>query len=82
MNAILLLPSRRQPTTPPGNDACSERRGPAYRAPANDEVLPLVGPAGEPEAVMVVSFEGLSDDEQRKALDSFPGGRRCLIAGD
>lgn len=41
---------------------------------------PPVSPANRPELPMLVSFEGLSADEQRKALAAFPGGRRFVLA--
>ena len=43
----------------------------------SDEVI---GPADEPEAVLDVEFEGLTEDEQRRALAAFPGGRRFRLA--
>jgi len=40
-----------------------------------------IAPAGAPELPMVVSFEGLTPDEQRAALAAFPGGRRFVLQG-
>lgn len=40
-----------------------------------------IAPAGRPEMPMLVSFEGLTPDEQRRALSGFPGGRRFVLAG-
>ncbi len=34
----------------------------------------------EPEAAMPVTFEGLTEAEQQRALASFPGGRRFTLA--
>lgn len=47
------------------------------RLPRNDE---LIAPADEPEAILDVQFEGLTEDEQRAALEAFPGGRRFRLA--
>ncbi|HTJ56659.1 MAG TPA: hypothetical protein VL418_03725 [Devosiaceae bacterium] len=74
MNAILLLSS-------PQRLRRSEAGG-VGRVPANDEVLPMIAPAGSPEAAIAISFVGLTPDEQHRALASFPGARRCLLAGD
>ncbi len=41
---------------------------------------PHVLPADRPELPMLVSFEGLSPEEQHKALAAFPGGRRFVLA--
>lgn len=41
---------------------------------------PRILPPDRPELPMLVSFEGLSPDEQRKALGAFPGGRRFVLA--
>lgn len=40
---------------------------------------PSVAPADRPELPMVVAFEGLSDEEQRRAVSGFPGGRRFVL---
>lgn len=47
------------------------------RLPRTDEVI---GAAEEPEAILEIEFEGLSEAEQRAALDGFPGGRRFRLA--
>lgn len=39
-----------------------------------------IGPADAPERQMLVSFEGLTPEEQRAALAAFPGGRRFVLA--
>jgi hypothetical protein len=39
-----------------------------------------IAPANEPEAVLEVEFEGLTEAEQRAALAAFPGGRRFRLA--
>jgi hypothetical protein len=36
-------------------------------------------PPAPPEAVMYVSFQGLSESEQHAALQAFPGGRRFRL---
>ena len=38
------------------------------------------GEINSPEAPMTVVFEGLTEDEQRRALASFPGGKRFILA--
>lgn len=43
----------------------------------SDEVIAA---ADEPETVLEVEFEGLTDEEQRRALAGFPGGRRFRLA--
>ncbi len=75
MNAILLLSSR---TTPP-------RKGDlpvSFAAPADDGRLLETGAIFGPEEPLFVSFVGLTAEEARKAVASFPGARRCLLAGD
>ena len=47
------------------------------RLPRNDEII---APPDEPEAIIEVEFEGLTEDEQRAALEGFPGGRRFRLA--
>lgn len=39
-----------------------------------------VAPPDEPETIMVVSFEGLTEREQEAALAAFPGGKRFVLA--
>jgi hypothetical protein len=39
-----------------------------------------LGPTNAAELPMEVQFEGLSDAEQQRALASFPGGRRFVLA--
>lgn len=36
-------------------------------------------PPAPAEAIMYVSFQGLSESEQRAALNAFPGGRRFRL---
>lgn len=38
-------------------------------------------PSHAPESLMVVTFQGLTEAEQRRALNGFPGGRRFRLAG-
>ena len=71
MNAIVLL-STRKPPTPAGNDRMT------FDLPANDHSA--LGAIRGPELDIVVSFVGLSEAEQQRALASFPGARRCVIA--
>jgi hypothetical protein len=47
------------------------------RLPRNHEVIAV---AGEPEAILEIAFEGLTEAEQRAALKGFPGGRRFRLA--
>ncbi len=39
-----------------------------------------IGPADEPESILDIEFEGLTEAEQRAVLQSFPGGRRFRLA--
>jgi hypothetical protein len=39
-------------------------------------------PFGAPEQPMVVTFEGLTENQQRAALAAFPGGRRFQLASN
>ena len=48
--------------------------------PEHPETSDAIGSLYGPEALMTVSFAGLNEAEQRRALESFPGGRRCSIA--
>lgn len=71
MNAILLFSAN--PPAPRDEDD----KLPVFPAEgANDEF----GLLGDPEPVLVVSFVGLSATEQQRAIASFPGGRRCVLA--
>ncbi|HEY9012605.1 MAG TPA: hypothetical protein VIN06_16480 [Devosia sp.] len=40
----------------------------------------VIAAADAPESVLEVEFEGLTEDEQRRALSGFPGGRRFRLA--
>ena len=42
--------------------------------------VPHIAPKDEPEAIMTVSFEGLTEREQEAALAAFPGGKRFVLA--
>ena len=48
-----------------------------HRLPRNDEVIT---PPDEPESIIEIEFEGLTESEQRAALQGFPGGRRFRLA--
>lgn len=54
-----------------------------WLAAAHGQILPrtqeFVAGADEPEAVLDIQFEGLTDEEQRAALLAFPGGRRFRL---
>lgn len=55
-----------------------------WLAAQNGRQLPrqheTIAPPDEPEAILDVEFEGLTEDEQRAALTGFPGGRRFRLA--
>ena len=40
-----------------------------------------IAPIDAPELPMIVSFEGLTEAEQRAALSAFPGGKRFVLQG-
>lgn len=40
----------------------------------------MIAAADEPESVLEVEFEGLTEEEQRRAISGFPGGRRFRLA--
>lgn len=42
---------------------------------------PHVASVDEPETIMAISFEGLTEREQEAALAAFPGGRRFVLQG-
>ena len=66
-----------RPTSPDAS-----RRARLWLAAANGQNLnrPIIAPIDQPETVMTVQFEGLSDEEQQAALAAFPGGRRFVLA--
>ena len=74
MNAVLLLSYRRPPVLP---DAESRSM---FEIAADKARLAAIGFADGTEAIIGVTFVGLTEIEQRKALASFPGARRCYIA--
>jgi len=45
-----------------------------------DELAAPLPAIDEPEAVLTVSFVGLTEAQQRAALAGFPGGRRFRLA--
>ena len=47
------------------------------RVPRTDEPLAAID---EPEIELEVEFVGLTEEEQRKALEAFPGGKRFTLA--
>jgi len=73
MNAVLLLSHRRPPALPD-----DESRS-VFEIDAGNLVIARGLPEGA-EPLMAVSFVGLTEPEQRIALASFPGARRCYIA--
>lgn len=59
----------------------SRRARMALGARLHGHALPTyVPPRDEAEAIMVVSFEGLTEREQEAALAAFPGGKRFVLA--
>jgi hypothetical protein len=42
--------------------------------------VPHVAGKDEPESIMTISFEGLTEREQEAALAAFPGGKRFVLA--
>ena len=57
-------------------------KAPILRLVARDgERVPMadVAPIDAPEATLVVSFAGLTEAEQRRALAAFPGGKRFRL---
>lgn len=73
MNAIMLLSSSED----------GGRRANAPREtvlPANDDRYAEPGAINGPELPMTIEFVGLDAQEQQRALASFPGARRCVIA--
>jgi hypothetical protein len=73
MTAIVLLSSLR-PDLPPRDGLM------VIHAPANDDQMDSGEMILDPEGVLEVSFAGISASEQERALASFPGGRRCVLA--
>lgn len=62
----------------------ASRRAKLWLAASNDVRLrPTnpIAPITAPELPMVVSFEGLTEAEQRAALAAFPGGKRFVLQG-
>lgn len=73
MTAIVLLSSLR-PDLPPRDEPV------AIHVPANDDYVVPDELMLKPEGIIEVSFVGITAAEQERALASFPGGRRCVIA--
>ena len=62
----------------------ASRRAKFWLAASHDERLrPTnpIAPIDAPELPMTVSFEGLTEAEQRAALSAFPGGKRFVLQG-
>lgn len=62
----------------------ASRRAKFWLAASNDERLRPTNPIAAidaPELTMTVSFEGLTEAEQRAALSAFPGGKRFELQG-
>ena len=71
MNATVLLSSR--PSLPPQE---ADDLVIASDAPANDGAA--AGRLG-PEDILLVSFDGLTEEEAERALSAFAGGRRMIL---
>lgn len=56
------------------------RQALAARRRSAPPAVPHIPPMDEPEAIMTVSFEGLTEREQEAALAAFPGGKRFVLA--
>jgi hypothetical protein len=54
---------------------------PRLRLVARDgkRVIDRVPAVDAPETKLFVSFRGITEDEQRAALDAFPGGKRFIL---
>ena len=52
----------------------------AARLHPSTRPISQVAPMNEPESIMTISFEGLTEREQEAALAAFPGGRRFVLA--
>ncbi len=76
MNAVVLISSSSQPAPRSPDDVRL-----AFAPPANDGSLRAPGAVFGPEMPLRVSFVGLSETDSYRALLSFPGGRRCSLAG-
>jgi len=74
MTPIVLL-AHQLPPTPQRANASD-----VFASPANDGGARRDAVLTELEELLVVSFVGLKRDEQLRALASFPGARRCIIA--
>jgi hypothetical protein len=62
----------------------ASRRAKSWLAAAHDARLRptnAIAPIDAPELPMTISFEGLTEPEQRAALAAFPGGRRFVLQG-
>lgn len=80
MNAILLFDARRQARPVDDDKLAVFPAGAANDTGAADGEAVGVGIMGGAESLLTVSFVGISAFEQERALASFPGGRRCILA--
>ena len=76
MNATLLLPAPERRPSHRTWTVLSPEAG--YRMDDGD--FAALGAANGPEAILTVEFVGLNPAEQARALASFPGAKRCLVA--
>lgn len=62
----------------------ARRRAKLWLAASHDPRLQPtnpVAPIDAPELPMIITFEGLTEAEQRAALSAFPGGKRFVLQG-
>ena len=76
MNASLLLPTPERRPSHRTWTVLSQEAG--YEM--DDGVFAALGAANGPEATLTIEFVGLNPAQQARALASFPGAKRCLVA--
>ncbi len=61
---------------------CGARAARASRSrtqPSTQPSTPVLPHRDEPEAILAISFEGITEREQEAALAAFPGGKRFVL---
>jgi hypothetical protein len=76
MNAILLLPAPEKRSSRGIWTILSHQGG--YGVDGGD--FAALGAANGPEVSLTIEFVGLNPAEQARALASFPGAKRCVVA--
>jgi len=76
MNAIMLTAALSRPV--PHDDKTIV----LFRAPADADLRSATGAVDGPEDALQVTFAGLDPEAQRRALNSFPGARRFVLASN